>query len=241
MTGPHGRAEPAALREPVAELSSIGIVAFTTTRAAGDFALGEPEPAVENVARWHALAATVAPGITALASARQVHGASAAEYREPWRGWRRLDGCDGHVIHVRGVAAAVTIADCVPVFVAHPGGTVAMVHAGWRGVVAQIVPSTIDLLRREGLDPADLRAHLGPAICGRCYEVGPGVYQQLTGWQTTRSRHVDLRALIAEALGASGVRAVSASPWCTKCDNDRFFSHRAGDSERQVAVVASFA
>ena len=79
--------------------------------------------------------------------------------------------------------------------------------------------------------------HLGPAICGRCYEVGPDVFGQLTGWSTVRNRHVDLRALLAEQAKELGVARVSASPYCTRCDNDRFFSHRAGDSGRQVGVI----
>ena len=81
--------------------------------------------------------------------------------------------------------------------------------------------------------------HLGPAICGRCYQVGPDVFEQLTGWQTIRNRHVDLRALLAEQAKEMGVRQLSASPHCTRCDNDRFFSHRAGDAGRQVAVIVS--
>ena len=81
--------------------------------------------------------------------------------------------------------------------------------------------------------------HLGPAICGRCYEVGPEVFEQLTGWSTTRTRHVDLRALLAEQARNGGVQHLSASPYCTRCDNDRFFSHRCGDAQRQVAVILS--
>jgi copper oxidase (laccase) domain-containing protein len=81
--------------------------------------------------------------------------------------------------------------------------------------------------------------HLGPAICGRCYEVSPDVFEQLTGWQTIRNRNVDLRALLAEQAKESGVKQITASPYCTKCDNDRFFSHRAGDKERQISVLIS--
>ena len=79
--------------------------------------------------------------------------------------------------------------------------------------------------------------HLGPAICGRCYQVGPEVFEQLTGWSTLRSRSVDLRALLAEQGRDGGVRHLSASPHCTKCDNEQFFSHRCGDAGRQVAVI----
>jgi YfiH family protein len=138
-----------------------------------------------------------------------------------------------------GPAVAVMIADCVPVFIAHPSGVVSLLHAGWRGTAGKITPKAINRLKALGLDPADLRIHLGPAICGRCYEVSPDVFEQLTGWQTIRNRNVDLRALLAEQAKESGVKQITASPYCTKCDNDRFFSHRAGDKERQISVLIS--
>jgi copper oxidase (laccase) domain-containing protein len=50
---------------------------------------------------------------------------------------------------------------------------------------------------------------------------------------------VDLRALIADAARATGVQRISTSARCTKCDNDVFFSHRAGDAGRQLAVMAA--
>ena len=111
----------------------------------------------------------------------------------------------------------------------------ALLHAGWRGTAARIVDEGHRAHgRSRACDAADLKVHLGPAICGRCYEVGPDVFEQLTGWQTIRDRHVDLRALLAEQASELGVRQLSASPHCTRCDNDRFFSHRAGDAGRQV-------
>lgn len=114
-----------------------------------------------------------------------------------------------------------------------------MVHAGWRGTAARILEQVVARFAEKGLPGGELHVHLGPAICGRCYEVGPDVYEQLTGWQTTRNRHVDLRALLAEQAKAAGVRRVSVSVYCTRCDNDRFYSHRAGDAGRQVSVIAS--
>lgn len=235
MTTPGATYAP---REPVSEFAAMGIVAFTTTRAAGDFNLsGEPvEPA--NVDRWASLQAALAPQAAGLVSSVQVHGVQVAVHRSAWDGVRRLDGLDGHIVADRG-AAAVTVADCVPVFIAHATGVVAVVHAGWRGVATRILPAAIERMGGLGCAPAALHVHLGPAICGRCYEVGPDVYERLTGWSTTRSRHVDLRALLAEQAKVAGVERVSASAWCTRCDNDRFYSHRAGDAGRQVAVIVA--
>jgi copper oxidase (laccase) domain-containing protein len=52
---------------------------------------------------------------------------------------------------------------------------------------------------------------------------------------------VDLRALIAVHARQAGVRDVSISTWCTRHDNARFFSHRAGDAGRQLGVMVASA
>lgn len=231
-------AEPLAARDPVFEFAGIGVTAFTTTRAAGDFALLEPDPAPANVARWSALHESLLPHAPGMVSGVQVHGAAVARQTRPWSGIVRLRGYDGHVLTAPG-AAAITVADCVPVFLAHDSGVVAVVHAGWRGTAARIVEAAIGQIVAAGLDPAALSLHLGPAICGRCYEVGPDVYEKLTGWRTRRHRQIDLRALLAEQARAAGVTRLSASQWCTSCDNERFFSHRRGDAARQAAVIVA--
>lgn len=226
-------------RERVAEFEVLGVTAFTTTRALGDFSLSEPATLEANTARWNAMQRALMPGQTGLVSARQVHGVAIAEHGDPWSGWHRIEGVDAHIVFAPAIAAAVTIADCVPVFVAHPSGVVAMVHAGWRGTAAHLIEQVIRRLAASGLAAEDLHLHLGPAVCGRCYEVGPDVYEQLTGSRTFRHRSVDLRGLIAEQAQGAGVGHLSGSKSCTRCDNDRFFSHRAGDAARQIAVIAS--
>ena len=133
------------------------------------------------------------------------------------------------------------MADCVPVFLAHPSGAVALLHSGWRGTAARIVERAVALFAARGLAPGDLALHAGPAICGACYEVSPEVYAALTGEATGRHRTVDLRALIVRHAEAVGVRTVAVSARCTRCDNDRFFSHRAGDPGRQLAVMVASA
>lgn len=226
-------------REHVAEFAAIGITAFTTTRAHGDFSLAVPEIEAANTERWKELQRSLQSAGTGLVSALQVHGVNIAEHAAPVTGWMRIEGVDAHLVRAPAAAAAVTVADCVPVFVAHPSGVVAIVHAGWRGTAARLLERILARFVDRGLPSDELRIHLGPAICGRCYEVGPDVYEQLTGWQTTRSRNVDLRALLAEQVKAVPVQHVSASAYCTRCDNDRFYSHRAGDAGRQISVVVS--
>jgi hypothetical protein len=176
-------------------------------------------------------------GVTRLATAAQVHGTHVVVHVPGWDGWLRGTQADGHVSAQRGTALAVTLADCVPIYIAHPSGAVAVLHSGWRGTAARIVEQGIATLAHRGFPPAELRVHLGPAICGKCYEVSPDVMKQLTGESVSAPHTVDLRALIADHARALGVRHLTISPSCTKHDNARFFSHRAGDRGRQVGVI----
>jgi len=224
--------------EVVPGFADFGIHAFTTTRRAGTYSSMSDEPAGDVMGRWDALRASLRErGVRRLATATQVHGARVLAQVSPWEGWLRADDADGHLAPDRGTAMAVTVADCVPVFIAHPSGACALLHSGWRGTAARIVERGIDALLERGFAPTELRIQLGPAICGRCYEVSADVVRQLTGHTPPAPERVDLRAIIAGHARARGVADVSISPSCTRCDNDQFFSHRAGDAGRQVAVI----
>lgn len=227
------------LIEPVPELAAIGITAFTTTRAAGTFGLAGNDPVGEVMGRWGTLLGDLAGIARGIAVAPQVHGDTVLAHATGWDGMLRTRPADGHATIERGVALAVTIADCVPIFLAHPSGAVALLHSGWRGTVAHIIDEGIRRLGVAGVAPDELHMHLGPAICGRCYEVDAEVRAKLTGEAANRPGCVDLRALIVNDARAAGVKHISVSHYCTRCDNDRFFSHRAGDSGRQIAVIAA--
>ena len=227
----------AAQSEVVPGLEEFGIRAFTTTRATGSFGLQTDEPVGVVMGRWSALRRELRPSGRRFATASQVHGATVLEHRPGWEGWLRAEDADGHVAMERGTAIAVTIADCVPVFVAHPSGAIAILHSGWRGTAARIVERGIDALIAHGLRAADLRLHCGPAICGKCYEVSADVYAQLTGRNPGSPTTIDLRALIAEHAARKGLAHITTSSSCTRCNNDRFYSHRAGDAGRQLGVI----
>ena len=223
-------------REIVEPFAALGVVAFTTTRAAGDYGVPMDGPTPRIRDRFESLLATLSPAIR-IVSAKQVHGRNVLVHRNGWTGWQRLEGADGHVTATPGTVLAVSVADCVPVFLAHRSGIVGVLHAGWRGVAAHILDVGIDAMESLGAAAGDIHVHLGPCISGRHYEVGPDVYRELTSWETIRPRRVDLRAILAEQARAHGIRHLTASHLCTREDNARFFSHRAGDAERQLAVI----
>ena len=223
--------------ESVDPFAELGVRAFTTGRRAGSFGTASDEPVRDVMARWNALRAAL--GGARLATATQVHGTTIIEHGGSWRGWLRGEAADGHLAMTPDTGMAVTVADCVPVFLAHPSGATAALHSGWRGTAAGITTQAIIRFTAMGLAAGDLRVHCGPAICGKCYEVSPDVYGLLTGRQVAVPTTVDLRSLIADQARALGVRHISLSALCTRCDNDQFFSHRAGDAGRQLGIILS--
>ena len=196
------------------DFAPFGVRAHISTRGAGDLALNGDAPVGEVLLRWEALrqaAGAGGPG-SRFATAKQVHGTRVLQHGPGWAGWLRADEGDGHFADEPGTGLGVTVADCVPVFLAHPSGAVGLVHAGWRGTAAGILRVALAVFREHGMSPVDVHVHLGPAICGHCYEVGADVYTELTGSQPGASRTVDLRALLARQAESAGVRRVATSP-----------------------------
>ena len=239
MSEPARAAAPAIAVEAIDLFAPFGIRAFTTVREAGTFGTMGEEPVREVMGRWERLRRDLAPIAPRLATSRQVHGTRVVPHSADWEGWLRGEDADGHLSVKRGTALAVTVADCIPVFIGHPSGATALLHSGWRGTAGRIVEHAIDALGQRMVPASELRLHLGPGICGDCYEVSPDVYAQLTGRTVDRPTTVDLRALIAEHAHAAGVRHIETSSWCTRCHNERFFSHRAGDAGRQIGVIVA--
>jgi len=224
--------------EVVHDFAAFGVIAFTTTRAFGSLSTESSEPASAVMQRWDTVRDVArSVGVERFATAHQVHGARVIVHHGGWRGWLREADADGHFVLNRDTAFGVSIADCVPVFIAHASGAIALLHSGWRGTEARIVEQGIAAFTACGLSAGELRMHLGPAICGKCYEVSADVASRVLRRSVTASMTVDLRALIADLARSFGVREITTSDKCTNCDNDRFFSHRAGDAGRQLAVI----
>ncbi len=245
MTPPALRETPTArgdfacleLAEWAAELN---LIAGVTARGA-DFGLASPEPAAAVLNRWRRLHAALRPAFPAVVVGRQCHGTTLATHQAPATGWQVLDDTDGHLTAGPGILLAVTVADCVPVYLAQTAGEwIALLHAGWRGTAGGIVEQGIAALAKlAGCAPRDIVIHCGICVCGNCYEVGSEVYQAVTGEPTTGKRKLDLRAAVAQRAERSGVRRVTRSPWCTAHDRDTFYSHRGsgGKDGRMVAYL----
>jgi len=201
----------------------------------GIFAVAAARDVMEH---WERL--RTASGLPAVMHAQQVHGAEVRVHTMSPAGLHLTRECDGHATLDAGVLLTVTTADCVPVFIVDPvRGGIALLHAGWRGTAFGILERGIETLSAASSERADLHAHLGPAICGECYEVGPEVFEALKLPAPSSPEPVDLRRVMAHRIHEAGVPAeqITLSTLCTLCGGHGLFSHRGGDGGRQVGYL----
>jgi len=189
--------------------------------------------------RWEALGR--ATGTARWVHARQVHGAAVRLHDAGPPGLHVAAPCDGHATIAPGVLLTVGLADCVAASLVDPvRRAVALLHCGWRGAAEGILETGIAVLAERAASRAgDLHLHLGPAICGECYEVGPEVHAALGLPVPGGPLPVDLRAVLVRRAVAAGIDGsrVTISGHCTRCGDSPFFSHRAGSVERHVSFL----
>ena len=157
---------------------------------------------------------------------------------------------DGICTNEPGVALVCFSADCTPVLLHDPvRRAVAAIHAGWRGTAKGIVARCVEAMTREfGTDPADLQAAVGPCIGPCCFETDRNVPEAMLDAlgeaaaplirQAGEKYYPDLKGLNALWLRRAGVQTIDLSCDCTRCQPDRFWSHRFhGPARGSLAAV----
>ena len=152
---------------------------------------------------------------------------------------------DGMVTTERGVALLVGTADCLPVILVDPGRAVAVLHAGWRGLLGGIVETAVDRMREVGASPGSIIALLGPAIGPCCYAVDADLrdrigarYESAAAVTRRGGPAVDLAAAARAALTRRGVVEPLEDRRCTYDDGDFFSRRRDGHTGCQGGLVA---
>jgi YfiH family protein len=168
---------------------------------------------------------------------KQVHGARAVLAGE-------ASGAEADALVARAggsVAVGVRVADCVPVLIADvASGSVAAIHAGWRGVAGGVLRAGAGALGGE-----DRVAAIGPCIGACCFEVGREVAEKV-GFVVREEggkAFVDLRAAVRSQLRALGLddARIEDVAGCTRHEPERFHSFRrdGANSGRMLAVIVA--
>ncbi|MDR1512946.1 MAG: polyphenol oxidase family protein [Propionibacteriaceae bacterium] len=153
-----------------------------------------------------------------------------------------LARADALVTAAAGVGLLIKVGDCVPVLLADPGRrVVGAAHAGRVGLLAGVLPNTVEALRDLGA--RELVAWIGPHVCPLCYEVPEDMAE--AAWEAlpaTRaaSRHgtpaIDLGEGAAAQLAELGVTVHRLDP-CTAENSDLFSHRRDGDQSGRLGAI----
>jgi len=172
----------------------------------------------------------------------QVHGPNVVSWDKAQKPGIEADAI---VSYYPGLVCAVSTADCLPVlFCVQAGRHIAAAHAGWRGLAAGVLQTTVLSMDCK---PADVMVWLGPTIGPRAFEVGRDVYdafvnqnpESTTAFEPHGDRWLaDLYQLARQVLGGVGVQRVFGGEYCTYSEPERFFSYRRdGITGRMASLV----
>lgn len=217
---------------------------------------GFDEDSAENIGTNRQRFLSLFDGEYALTTVWQVHGDNIKVITVMTDAANTEERADALSSDLPGLLVGVKTADCVPVLVGDPRTKAyAAIHAGWRGTVESIAAKTVAKMAETfGSRPADMAVAIGPAACGRNYEVGQDVIDAFSkGFSTsgkyftpTRQGHalVDLHSANLDQLTAAGVREenIFTAPFCTMERTDLFFSYRVekrlfGKTGRLMSVI----
>jgi YfiH family protein len=148
---------------------------------------------------------------------------------------------DSLVTGIPGISLAVQVADCIPLLLSSEEA-VAAVHVGRKGLVNGVALRTLELMKDMGATA--ISAIIGPAICGKCYEVSEEIFNEVVELHPSAAARrgdgtfaLDLPGALIKVLEGEGV-SVSHEGSCTFEDSQLFSYRRDGVTGRQVGVIS---
>ncbi len=169
-------------------------------------------------------------GCTNAAGLWQVHGGTAVTVREPTA---RTIKADGMATDRKNLALCLRAADCQTFLVYAPERhVVGLLHAGWKGLLAGMIPTFFAHLKSEwGIGGKDVLVGAGPSLCKQCSQFTDPA-RELPGFpgDLIDGRLADLRSAAERQLQSCGVAMTSFErhPDCTRCSPETWWSYRGG-------------
>ena len=182
-------------------------------------------------------------GVSVLLSAKQIHGKRAFILKESLPQDLEVTGYDILITDQPGVGVLIKQADCQAVVIFDSKRQVlALVHAGWRGLVAGVIEEALALLQKEfDAKTEDLWAAISPSLGPCCAEFRD--YQKIFPpefWPfQVKKDYFDLPAVTREKLLKRGLKKekIFISGICTKCEQE-FFSYRREKGTGRFGTLA---
>lgn len=219
------------------------IIQGISTRTYGNMHLGKSNDARENRQNFFLDLGISMKDTICL---NQVHGANVIPVGvKEKENQLKLEG-DGLITREKGIFLEVTIADCLPVLIYDPTvEIVSLVHAGWRGIIDQIIPKAIEKFRQFGSEPQNLIIGIGPGICQKHFVVKNDVLKKFKDlypsatFVRNHDGYVDLKKAVIIDLKHAGVprHNIEIASVCPVCHNGIYGSFR----KEGIAAPASLA
>lgn len=155
---------------------------------------------------------------------------------------------DGLITDEKNIPLVIFGADCVPVFLLdRKNHAIGAAHCGWMGTGRRMAEKILQaMMQTFGTDPADVTAAIGPSIGKCCFQMDapvlrlfeeniPWTQEIVTPDPTEAGKFkLDLWETNRRLLAEMGVRDIEIAGLCTKCDQERFYSHRGMGEKRGV-------
>lgn len=160
-----------------------------------------------------------------------------------------LPQTDASITNEKDIVLSIFAADCIPAVIYDPENhVIATIHGGWKPLAKNITAKTINKMVSEyGSDPKKLVAGIGPAVCGKCYDVYenvaceiresfPDIAEDVLAKNNGRI-YLDIQKLMSLQLAKEGVRNVEVAEICT-FENPDFYSYRRDKETGRFGLFA---
>ncbi len=157
---------------------------------------------------------------------------------------------DGLITQDKNTFLAITVADCLPIFISEPSKKViGLIHAGWRGLAEGILFSAVKKIRQKfKTEPQNILIGIGPSI-GIChFEVKEDVlkkFERVPANLLKKEKNkvfFDLKRVAEIQLLGLGLKKenIEISSECTFCEKEKYFSHRREKKKTLKAMMVLF-
>ncbi len=159
---------------------------------------------------------------------------------------KTIHGSDGLITNVKNICLAVTVSDCLPIFIYdEEKRVVGIAHAGWKSVVKNIVAEVVKKFKEKyNSDLRKLKVFVGPHIKKCHFEIKEDILERFSDYPDFVDRDegkcfVNLSGIVKKQFISSELKSdnIKISSECTYC-NEKYFSFRRDNPERVVSQIA---
>ena len=167
-----------------------------------------------------------------------------------------FENTDGLITNLKGYALITSSADCQAILLYDPiKNVIGNIHSGWKGTLNRIIYKAINLMiDRFNSNVKDIKVYICPSILQKCFEVDEDVVslfinnyndidinKYINKDNTKNKYYIDTVSINIGVMINMGIdkENIFKSNICTKCNNDKFYSHRS-DIEtdgRNIALI----